>query len=204
MAHFHAQRKNPVKRLSLYLAAACLLAALPALPLYAQTRYTPRTTSGSSSASDGTCFVLVEKTGLDLYVGLYASVEEVKERLGLVNEDNARRKRANDDIEKAVKDLQTDIASKKRDIAKAEKENDEAAKASLEKDIARLEAEIAAKEKDLLPITKLAGPKQFPNRRTAEKYMEALYEEADKAKEAVDDKLREEERRQREREASKH
>jgi len=152
----------------------------------------------AQTSSSGVCYVIVEKEGLDLYVGLYATQEQARERLVLVRTENARRKRTNDAIESDVKELEKQIAAKKREIAEAEKEKDAATKATLEREIEAIEASIVEKNKGRVRIVKVNGPKTFRSRKSAEAYMEKLYTEADKAREKVEDKKREEEKKRRE------
>ena len=186
-----------MKRLSLYLVVTCVVFDVGVGASFAQRRYTPKTTARTSSGNSaaGQCFVLVEKTGLDVYAGLYAAVDDVKNRLALLKAENAKRNHANHAIDNAIKDLRAEISARKREIAKAEKEADEPTKAGLVKEIAALEEQIVEKATERVILVKFVGPKQFRTRKAAEKYIEAQYEAADDAKEAEDDKRRAAERR---------
>lgn len=149
---------------------------------------TGRTTSGDSST--GVCYLVLEKTGLDLYIGLFASVNDAKARVNLVQLENIKRKGKNDVIDGAIKDLRDEITKKRRGIAKAKKEKDAATRAALEKQIKALEGSIAEKDTARVILIKFAGPKAFRNRKDAEAYMEKKYDAADKAKEKVEAKKR--------------
>ena len=57
-------------------------------------------------------FVFIEKTGLDLYCGMYSSLAEVMARARLVKVENENRSANNDSVNKELKKLRGQVAAK--------------------------------------------------------------------------------------------
>lgn len=142
-----------------------------------------RTGGGGVSAY----FVLIEKTGLDLYCGLYAAMQQVKARAQLIKWENAKRSKDNEGVDKEIKALRGQVATKSATLAKTE---DEGVKARLSKEIEALKRQIGAKEPERKRLIKMIGPKKFRSRSAAEKFIEKKYAAADKAKEKIEDNER--------------
>lgn len=156
----------------------------------------PTRRSGSGSGSTVTkYYVLIEKTGIEIYCGLYSSIDEVKQRGELVIAENKVRKEANEVLDTEIKGLREQIATKSRELQKAE---DEDSKSALTKEIEALKQQIAEKEQTRQTLIKLIGPAEFRTRKAAENYMEKKYAAADKIKEELDDKERAEAKKTRE------
>ena len=154
------------------------------------------------SAQDDVCYVLVEKEGLDLYIGLYSTVQQTKDRITLVKSDNAKRRRVNAAVRDAVKELGEQISTKKRDLVKAEKKKDAATVATLRREIVAIEQAIVEKKTERVLIVKLSSPKTFRSRRAAEAFMARRYNEADEVKKNAEEEEREAEKKRRAEEAA--
>lgn len=135
---------------------------------------------GQRSTTAGQFYVIVEKADLDVMCVLYASMQGVRGHAAGVKNRNNERKLANTVIEKELKKLRADLAKRGRQLAQSE---DPDRKAELEKEIEALKSQIAEKEAERRPLIKLIGPKRFGSREAAERYMEAVYTAADKARE---------------------
>jgi len=157
-----------------------------AQPLAAQVHIPnrPRHGSGdSSSGNTGSVYVLVEKRGLEVNCLMYGKMEDIKKRAVVIKRLNREAKEANKAIDDEVKALKALIAAKGRELGECE---DDDQKAELEKQIAELKAQIAEKESGRQLLIKVYGPKEFKKREDAEKYMEKVYEAAEKMREKAE------------------
>ena len=79
-----------------------------------------------------------------------------------------------------IKKLRSQLAAKGREVSKC---TDAVRKTELQTDVTALKEQISQKDGERKPLISLIEPKKFSKREEAEKYVEALLKQAEKAKE---------------------
>jgi len=138
---------------------------------------------GGGSSTD--YYVVVEVTGYSVASGIYNKIDDIKTRAAVVEKVNRDIQKANKAADAELKKLRDQLASKSRELAKCD---DTARKTHLETDITSLKAQIEQKDGERRAPTRMLEPRKFSTREDADKYVETVLKQAQKAAEKRDEK----------------
>lgn len=167
------------------------LSLLVVLSVQAYGVYTPPT-HGATGYSGGSgsgehCYVLIEKTGLDVTCSVLAKMDEVNARLDTIRKDNVEREKGNKVVREEITKLTAKLSTKKQELAKIK--DDENAKTEAQKAVDDLNTQIKDKKGELKPLTTWAWPpNEFPKREDAAKFVDQVMKEAQKVKDKAAEK----------------
>ncbi len=125
------------------------------------------------------CYVIVERTGLEVNCTVLPSQQEVNNRIAQLQKDNSETAKANKPIEEEVKKLTGQLAAKKRALASAKDTDKEA----LQKEVDDLTSQISAKKAEIKLYVTWGKPVHFSKQADADKYIMQVTKQAEADKE---------------------
>lgn len=125
------------------------------------------------------CYVIVERTGLEVNCTVLPSQQEVNNRIAQLQKDNSETAKANKPIEDEAKKLMGQLTAKKRELANAKED----AKADLQKQVDDLTTQIAEKKAEIKLYVTWKPPVHFSKQADADKYIMQVTKQAEADKE---------------------
>ena len=127
--------------------------------------------------------MIIEKTGYEMTGHLYIGLSDARKHVERVAADNARKRRANRRITRALKKLERTLRSKTRQLARTD---DTAKKVELQEAIDTLTDEVEGKKEECEPLASVYGPRRFAKEVDARAFIEQAARQLAKLKEKAE------------------